>query len=168
MLKRFGLHHLFGKATAEAPSSPEATLPPLHQARINPPAGTLILIVDDSKTIQTFIARALARQGYETLAAFDGESGVELARQHHPALILMDVVLPGISGFQATRAIRRDEQISAIPVIIMSGNKEATDQFWSIKIGANDFLTKPFSDDVMFGCIENCLFTPQLHPPQTP
>jgi len=158
MLKRLGLHRLFGRSV-NAERDQQATVdPPLRNLWIRPNPGTLILIIDDSKTTQAVVAKKLRQQGYDCLAAYDGESGIELARQHTPALILMDVIMPGINGFQATRLIRRDERISQTPVVIMSGNKEATDQFWSIKIGANDFMIKPFTDDDLFSSIEKCLY----------
>jgi twitching motility two-component system response regulator PilH len=119
------------------------------------------MVVDDSKTIQVVLTRLLGRHGYETLSAYDGESAVSLARQHKPALVLMDVVMPGLNGFQATRELRRDNdpQVANMPVIIMSGNAQPTEEFWSRKIKANGFMSKPFSDDDLFSRIEKLLFT---------
>lgn len=159
-MKRFGFDRLFHR---QATKEEEAT-PPRQEvaapARIKPNPGTTVLIVDDSKTIHVMISKLLTAAGYESLSAFDGESGVELARSHHPALVLMDVVMPGINGFEATRAIRRDPdpQLAAIPVIIISGNAQPTEQFWSAKIGANDFMTKPFNVDELFERIERLLY----------
>lgn len=125
-----------------------------------PNPGTVILIVDDSKTIHVVLAKQLQRKGYQTLAAYDGNSGVEMARQYKPSLVLMDVVMPGISGFHATRDIRasEDPQVAEVPIIIMSGNAQATEEFWSRKIGANDFLAKPFTDNELLGRIEKALY----------
>lgn len=128
--------------------------------RLRPNPGTTILVVDDSKTIQVVLTRMLAQYGYQTLSAYDGQRAVELTRELKPALILMDVVMPGMNGFQATREIRRDldPEVSAIPVIIMSGNAQPTEEFWSIKIKANGFIAKPFSDEDLLGRIEGQLF----------
>lgn len=98
--------------------------------------------------------------GYECLSTFDGGSAVEFARQYKPALILMDVVMPVLNGFQATREIRKDEdpQVANIPVIIMSGNAQPTEELWSVKIKANAFMAKPFNDEELFSRIEKLLY----------
>lgn len=157
-LDLFGLRRLFERSHRQ-PAQPPAKPQP-SSGRLKPNPGTSILIVDDSKTTQVVLARMLGQQGYETLAAYDGESGLELARSKRPALILMDVVMPGITGFQATRQLRRDPNaaVAHIPVIIMSGNEQATEQFFSVKIGANDFMTKPFTADGVFRRIEKILY----------
>ena len=128
--------------------------------RLRPNPGTTVLVVDDSKTIQVVLTRMLSQYGYQTLSAYDGERAVALTREHKPALVLMDVVMPGMNGFQATREIRKDldPQISSIPVIIMSGNAQPTEEFWSIKIKANGFIAKPFSDEDLLDRIEGQLF----------
>jgi len=121
-----------------------------------PDPGTTVLIVDDSKTIHLVLSRMLNSQGYESLSAYDGESAIELAKTRIPALILMDVVMPGLNGFQATRKIRKDDdpKVANIPVIIMSGNAQPTEELWSIKIKANGFIAKPFSDEELFSRME--------------
>lgn len=128
--------------------------------RLKPNPGTKVLIVDDSKTIQMVLTRLLNRQGYESLSAYDGESAIELAKAHKPALILMDVVMPGLNGFQATREIRKDAdaKVANIPVIIMSGNAQPTEEFWSVKIKANGFMAKPFSDEELFTRMEALIY----------
>lgn len=130
----------------------------VEKERITPNPGTKILVVEDSKTMQAFLAKILSNQGYEVLAAYDGESGIELAKAHKPALILMDIVMPGISGFQATREIRKTSEISDLPIILMSGNVQATEELWSKKIGADDFMQKPFTVDIVFDKMESILF----------
>ncbi len=127
--------------------------------RIVPKAGTTILLVDDSKTIHLLLTRQLNALGYHCLSAYDGESAIEMARQHKPALILMDVVMPILNGFQATREIRKDADpaVANIPVIIMSGNAQPAEELWSIKIKANAFLAKPFSDEEIFPLIESLI-----------
>lgn len=165
-MKGFGISRFFQRSPIEAreqipPSSSdlvEEKVPVSGRLRPNP--GTTVLVVDDSKTIQVVLTRMLSQYGYETLSAYDGERAVALTREHKPALVLMDVVMPGMNGFQATREIRRDldPEIAAIPVIIMSGNAQPTEEFWSIKIKANGFIAKPFSDDELLERIEGQLF----------
>jgi twitching motility two-component system response regulator PilH len=159
-MKRFGLGRFFQRSEAPQPR-PEVQETAVAGARLKPNPGTTVLVVDDSKTIQVVLTRLLNRHGYETLSAYDGDSAVELAREKKPALVLMDVVMPGLNGFQATREIRRDSDpaVANMPVIIMSGNAQPTEEFWSVKIKANGFMSKPFSDDELFGRIEKLLFT---------
>ena len=128
--------------------------------RIAPDAGTTVLIVDDSKTIHLVLSRQLAALGYECLSAYDGEEAIKVAREHKPALILMDVVMPVLNGFQATREIRKDADptVANIPVIIMSGNAQPTEELWSVKIKANAFIAKPFGDDELLSLMESLLY----------
>jgi twitching motility two-component system response regulator PilH len=161
-IKRFGLNRLFRRDESRAEASPpEVVEPPLVESdRLRPNPGTRILIVDDSKTIHVMLSRILRKYGYETLSAYDGETGLELIATHHPALVLMDVVMPGISGFQATRQIRKssDPEIAHLPVLIISGNAQPTEEYWSVKIGANGFLPKPFDNEELLSRIEALLY----------
>ena len=126
--------------------------------RTIPEQGTQVLIIEDSKTVQ-HVMQGMLRQGkFSILQAMDGETGLHMAREHKPDLIIMDVVLPGINGFQATRRLRQDAATRDIPIIIMSGNEQATAQFWVLKIGANDFMIKPFSRGDLFRRIERLLY----------
>ncbi len=94
--------------------------------------------------------------GFECLSAYDGESAVQMTREHKPALVLMDVVMPVLNGFQATRELRKDPdpEVANIPVIIMSANAQPTEELWSVKIKANAFIAKPFSDDELYSLME--------------
>lgn len=161
-IKRFGINRLFGRGEEESSdSAPEAVeRPPAQIDRLKPNPGTQILIVDDSKTIHVMLSKILHKVGYDTLSAYDGETGLELVETHRPALVLMDVVMPGISGFQATRAIRKnaDPDIAGMPVLIISGNAQPTEEYWSEKIGANGFLPKPFDNNELFDRIEGLLY----------
>ncbi|GMR07813.1 MAG: twitching motility response regulator PilH [Gammaproteobacteria bacterium] len=127
-----------------------------------PRRGTKILVVDDSKTVLYVLKTMLRQSSYLTLDAESGEEGLRMARIHQPDLIIMDVVMPGINGFQATRALRKDRVTADIPIIIMSGSERATEQFWVLRIGANDFLTKPFDRGAVFQKIEQQLLPGQL------
>ncbi|MCF6255554.1 MAG: response regulator [Gammaproteobacteria bacterium] len=92
----------------------------------------------------------LTQAGFKTISASDGLEGVAAAKEHLPDLILMDVVMPGLNGFQATRQIRKNDTTSHIPIIIVSGEQQATEQFWGKRVGANAFLTKPVDRGQLF------------------
>jgi len=102
-----------------------------------------VLIVDDSRTAVATFTKLLTQAGFKTISATDGLKGVTAAREHLPDLVLMDVVMPGLNGFQATRQIRKNDTTAHIPIIIISGEQQATEQFWGKRVGANAFLTKP-------------------------
>ena len=105
-----------------------------------------ILIVDDSPSQLMGIRRIVEKLGHEAVTAEDGAAGVQAARDHLPDLILMDVVMPNLNGFQATRTIKRDKATSHIPVILVTTKDQETDRIWGIRQGAQGYLTKPFSE----------------------
>ncbi|GHU26652.1 response regulator [Betaproteobacteria bacterium] len=102
-----------------------------------------ILVVDDSPTERHVLSELLTRNGYRVITAVNGEEGVEKARQHQPNLILMDVVMPGLNGYQATRTLTRDETTKHIPVIVCTSKGQETDRIWGLRQGALDYLVKP-------------------------
>lgn len=102
-----------------------------------------ILIVDDSPTERLLLTQILAAGGFEITTAASGEEGIERARQLRPDLILMDVVMPGTNGFQATRALSRDAVTKEIPVIMCTTKSQETDRVWGLRQGALDYITKP-------------------------
>jgi twitching motility two-component system response regulator PilH len=104
---------------------------------------TRILIVDDSPTQINVLSRILAKQGYEVISAADGAQGVDMASSEKPDLILMDVVMPNLNGFQATRQITKNPATSHIPVIMLTSKDQETDRVWAERQGASDYLTKP-------------------------
>jgi twitching motility two-component system response regulator PilH len=110
-------------------------------------AVTKILVVDDSPTERAFLQALLKRRGFEVLLAESGEQGIELARSLKPDLIIMDVVMPGLNGFQATRALTRDEATKHIPVIICTTKDQETDKIWGMRQGASDYVTKPVNEE---------------------
>ncbi len=128
-----------------------------HKLRVNAQEGTTVLIIDDSKTVVVAIKKYLRSVGYETLEAFDAESGLDIIHTQTPDLIFLDIMLPGMSGFTALRMIRRDPEIRDIPVIMMSGNEQAMEQFYGSRIGADDFMKKPFTREELFYRVENLL-----------
>jgi twitching motility two-component system response regulator PilH len=125
--------------------------------RIDARRGTSVLIIDDSKTIVVALSRMLQPSGYLISEAYDGESGVAMARATKPQLIFLDIVMPGMNGFAALRALRRDPETQEIPVIMMSGNEHATEQFFGSRIPADDFMKKPFSRLEVFARIQGLL-----------
>ena len=116
-----------------------------------------ILVVDDDHDIVDVVISTLTEAGYLCCAAYDGESALEIAHREHPDLIFLDIVLPGIDGFSALRKLRRDEATRDVPIIMISGNAQATEQFYVQRIGADDFMKKPFSRAEVFSRIEHLL-----------
>ena len=101
-----------------------------------------IMVVDDSPTERAFMDTLLKKRGYEVLLVDSGEHAIERAKKEQPDLILMDVVMPGLNGFQATRAITREEKTKHIPVIICTTKDQETDKIWGLCQGAKDYVTK--------------------------
>ena len=106
-----------------------------------------ILIVDDSPSQLLGIQRIVEKLGHQILTATDGAAGVETAKAELPDLVLMDVVMPNLNGFQATRTLARDEATRHIPVILVTTKDQDTDRMWGMRQGAKAYITKPFSDD---------------------
>jgi twitching motility two-component system response regulator PilH len=102
-----------------------------------------ILVVDDSPTDRQFMLETLAKKGYQVVTAENGEDAVAKAKSELPDLILMDVVMPGLNGYQATRQITRDDATKHIPVIMCTSKGADTDKIWGMRQGANDYLIKP-------------------------
>src|SRR5450432_1945884 len=112
-----------------------------------------IMVVDDSATERAFIARLLKKSGYEVLSVSSGESAVARCASEQPDLVLMDVVMPGLNGFQATRIITNGDGTRHIPVIICSTKHAETDMIWGLRQGAKDYLTKPLDERVLLSKI---------------
>ena len=102
-----------------------------------------VLIVEDEKNIVDILRFNLTREGYRTLEAYDGESGLALAVSSNPDLILLDVMLPKMNGFDVCKSLR--SQGSNVPVIILTAREEESDKVLGLEIGADDYITKPFS-----------------------
>lgn len=116
-----------------------------------------ILIVDDSSTETFRFKEILTKHGYDVLEASNGADGVTLAKAEQPDLVLMDVVMPGVNGFQATRQITRDEDTKHIPVVIVSTKDQATDRVWGKRQGAIDYLIKPIEEKQLIDVIKQFL-----------
>jgi twitching motility two-component system response regulator PilH len=106
-------------------------------------AVALVLIVDDSPTDVHVMQRALEQHGFRTAAAADGGEGLRLARELHPDLILMDIVMPGVNGFQATRQLANDPDTRSIPIIMVTSKAQESDRVWGLRQGAVDYIVKP-------------------------
>ena len=116
-----------------------------------------ILIVDDSPSQLMGIRRIVEKLGHEALTAEDGAAGVEIAKKELPDLILMDVVMPNLNGFQATRSITREPTTSHIPVILVTTKDQDTDRVWGMRQGAKAYITKPFGETELADVIQEWL-----------
>jgi twitching motility two-component system response regulator PilH len=118
-----------------------------------------VLIVDDSPTEAHVLKGMLEKNGFEVETAENGTEGIERAKALKPDLILMDVVMPGLNGFQATRQLTKDPETSEIPVIIVTTKDQETDRVWGLRQGAKDFLSKPISEKTLMEKISLALAT---------
>ena len=125
--------------------------------RSNADPNATVLIVDDSRTVVHAIKIMLEQGRYRTLEAIDAEGGIEMAKMYQPDMIIMDILMPGLNGFQATRILRKDPLTRAIPIVIISGSEQATEQYWSLRLGANDFIAKPIRRGELFQKVERHL-----------
>ena len=112
-----------------------------------------VLIVDDSPTERFFLTDLLRKSGYDVLTAENGEQGVALCKSELPDLVLMDVVMPGLNGFQATRQLSRDPATQKIPVILCTTKDQETDRVWGMRQGAVEYVVKPVAADELLGKI---------------
>ena len=115
-----------------------------------------VLVVDDSRTVVHSLRTVLEQDGYYVMEAYDGMTAIELAKAHQPDIILMDVIMPGLNGFQATRKIRKDPSTHSIPIIIISATEQPTEQFWLTKLG------KPIIRGDLFTKVESQLYPRQV------
>ncbi len=158
------MRRFFGHRPAEAPGAeplparaPVIPIDRRARKRVDARRGTRVLVIDDSKTIVAALGRMLASAGLVVSEAGDGETGLALAREQVPDLIFLDIVMPGMNGFGVLRALRRELVTQAIPVIMMSGDGQAVEQFFASRIPADDFMKKPFSRQEVFARIEGLL-----------
>jgi len=114
-----------------------------------------ILVVDDSPTERHALADMLTRSGYQVTTAENGDEAIAKCRAEHPDLVLMDIVMPGTNGFQATRALTRDNVTKDIPVIICTTKSMKTDEIWGLRQGAVDYITKPVNHRLLLDRISS-------------
>ena len=112
-----------------------------------------ILIVDDSPSQLVGLKRIVEKLGHQAITAEDGAAGVEAAKREVPDLILMDVVMPGVNGFQATRTLSSDESTKHIPIVLCTSKNQETDKVWGMRQGAKDYVTKPIDERELMGKI---------------
>lgn len=116
-----------------------------------------ILVVDDSATQMFTLKKICEKHGHEVITANDGAAGVETAKTELPDLILMDVVMPKLNGFQATRQITKNASTSHIPIILVTTKDQETDKVWGERIGAKRYVTKPVDEDLLVKNINELL-----------
>lgn len=112
-----------------------------------------ILVVDDSPSEMMRFKEILSKHNFNVVEAYNGEEGCAMAAQHLPDVILMDVVMPEMNGFQATRKITRDKTTAHIPVVIVSTKNQETDRVWGKRQGAKEYLTKPIEEEELIRVI---------------
>jgi len=112
-----------------------------------------ILVVDDSPTERFFLANLLSKQGYTVVTAENGEEAIAKIRSERPSLVVMDVVMPGQSGYQVTRALTRAPETQAIPVILCTSKATETDRIWGLRQGARDYVIKPVNAEELLAKI---------------
>lgn len=116
-----------------------------------------VLIIDDSPTEVYKLTTILEKNGYSVEVAKTGESGLQMATDNPPDLILMDVVMPGLNGFQATRQLSRQPQTADVPVVIVSTKDQATDKVWGMRQGARAYLVKPIAEAQLLNAIKEAI-----------
>lgn len=161
-MRGFGLIRNLFKGSEPTPSERRSV------SRVDAQEGLRILMVDDSPTVVALLGKMLRQAGYQTLEANSGEQGMELAQRELPDLVFLDIVLPGMSGFAVLRALRRDPRTHHIPVIMISGNLRATEEFYGQRIGADDFIKKPFGRTEVFARIQHLVEKERLPPRAIP
>lgn len=116
-----------------------------------------ILIIDDSSTELQKLTVMLERLGHQVLEAKNGADGVALAVDKKPDAVLMDIVMPGLNGFQATRQLTKDPNTAGIPIIIITSKDQETDKTWGKRQGARAYLTKPFEEEELVAALADVL-----------
>lgn len=116
-----------------------------------------ILVVEDEQDLRELIQYNLSKEGYKPLCAGSGEEGLEIARSEKPDLIVLDIMLPGTDGFEVCKELKRDSKTSAIPIIMLTAKGEDADIVAGLELGADDYVTKPFSPRVLVARIRNVL-----------
>ena len=118
-----------------------------------------ILLVDDSPSVTFMVKRMLVEGGYEVMTATDGEGALRLAIQEQPSLILLDVILPKLNGFEVCRQLKATPQTAHIPVVMITSKTKDKDRRWGIEQGADDYITKPFDSRDLLSVVGR--FVPQ-------
>jgi twitching motility two-component system response regulator PilH len=116
-----------------------------------------ILVVDDSPTALQLISEPLTANGYQVITASDGEEALMRARQEMPDLIVLDIILPKLNGFQVCRQLKTDPATEGLKILLLSSKNQDSDKFWGEKQGADAYVTKPFEDEELLAGIRQLL-----------
>ena len=116
-----------------------------------------VLIVDDEEDIQELVKLSLQREGYEVLTVATGDNALVVARSRQPSLIILDLLLPGLAGLDVCKILKADPKTQAIPIIILSAKSEESDIVAGLELGADDYITKPFSAKVLVARVRRAL-----------
>lgn len=116
-----------------------------------------LLIADDEEGVRSLVRMTLESDAYEILEASDGEQALALAREHHPGLVLLDVVMPGLSGIEVCRALKEDPATATIAVVMLTAKAQASERAAGRAAGADDYFTKPFSPKALLSKVEEML-----------
>lgn len=116
-----------------------------------------ILVVDDTASHCQMVAKMLGKHGFEVLLASDADQGMEIAENQAPDLILMDIVMPGIDGFEATRALTKNSKTAHIPVVLLSSKQAKYDKAWGLRQGARAYLGKPVEEKDLLRTVRETL-----------
>lgn len=116
-----------------------------------------ILIIDDSPTDVRVFTTLLERAGHQVAAVSTAEEGIERVRADLPDLVIMDVIMPGMNGFQATRTLTRDPKTQDVPIVMITTKSMETDRVWGLRQGARAFITKPVNEKELLACINELL-----------
>ncbi len=108
-------------------------------------SGTTILVVDDSPVVVEAVREALTGDGYSVLVGTDGIEALEVIKRHHVDLILLDIDMPRMNGYQLCKLLKKDSNYKHIPIIMLTAKSAETDRIWGLKAGSNEYLTKPFN-----------------------
>ena len=127
---------------------PRATSPQSRRAK-------RILVVEDERDLNELISLNLRRNGFDVVSAFNGNEAVEIAGSALPDLIVLDIMLPGIDGTEVTRRLKSDARTAQIPIIMLTAKSEETDVIVGLKLGADDYVTKPFSMKILLARLES-------------
>ena len=122
--------------------------------------GGVILVIDDDPDQRRLIERVLTASGYRVLTAIDGQAGVAAAESHRPDLIVLDVMMPRLNGYQTCRALRQSSRTASTPILILTTKQEPADEFWATQVGANEFLTKPVDVPGLLAAVARYAGTP--------
>ncbi len=115
--------------------------------------GLRVVVIEDEPEMRRNIVRLLRLEGYDTSDAVDGDDGLRLVRQSKPALVICDVMMPGVDGHDVLRSVRSDPQLQSVPFIFLTARADKSDQRGGMNLGADDYITKPFSNDDLLAAV---------------